>query len=90
MNYKNILLGIGLIIIGLLWFYFSFSKYRKLKRKNYRVNKEEAWDWPYVDNFEELNDYSMRGSHVKGIIASSLISLLGIFKILHELKFLFE
>ena len=90
MSYKNILLGIGLIIIGLLWFSFSFSAFRKLKGKNYKPDKEEAKDWPYIDNYEELNDYSMKGSHVKGIIASLLTSLFGVFKVFHELKNLIE
>lgn len=90
MNYKNILQSIGFIVGGLLLFYFSFKQYKKLKGKFYKPNKEEAKEWPYIDNMEEVNDYSMKISHIEGLFISLIVFLVGIYLMYQELKFLFR
>ena len=86
MQHKSILLGVGLIIIGLLWFYFSLINYKKLKRKIYKPNKEEAKEWPYIKDLEGIGDYSMRVLLLQNIAASLLTILFGFCKIYYGIK----
>lgn len=90
MENMDIFQSIGFTVGGLLLFYFSFIQHKKLKNKNYKPNKKAAKEWPYIDNMEEISDYSDKVFHLRIMVCSAIVIVIGIVNLYFELKNLIE